>query len=59
MRGFSIDSQQTQVHWLVPADRIRDRARRATVDEIFSYWGTAWATMGLLQTLPENNANEK
>ncbi len=58
-RKFLIGSQQPQGHWLVPADRIRDRARRASVDEIFSYWGTAWATIGLLQTLPENNASEK
>jgi len=59
VRGVSIDSQQPQGHWLVLADRIRDRARRASVDEIFSYWGTAWATIGLLQIRPENNASEK
>jgi hypothetical protein len=52
-REFLISSQEADGYWLVPADRIRHRAGNERLDEIFSYWGTAWATIGLLSTLPD------
>lgn len=58
-REYLIGSQQPEGHWRVPSDRIRDRSGSDSVDEIFTYWGTAWATIGLLQTLPESTENTR
>jgi hypothetical protein len=49
-RDFLIQSQQKNGSWEVPADRVRDGKRSESLDEVFSYWGTAWATIGLLHT---------
>ncbi len=51
-RHFLVRSQRPDGSWMVPADHVRNGARRDSLDEIFSYWGTAWASVGLLQTLP-------
>jgi len=52
-RAFLLRTQREDGTWLVPADRIREGPRRGSVDDVFTYWGTAWATIGLLRTLPD------
>ena len=32
------------------------KPRDARTDDVYTYWGTAWATIGLLQTLPAPTA---
>lgn len=49
---FLTQHQQDNGSWQVPATRIRDEPSNESLDEIFSYWGTAWATIGLLHSLP-------
>lgn len=47
-------SQQGDGSWLTPAKNISkstDRERLKVRDEIYPYWGTAWAARGLLETL--------
>jgi hypothetical protein len=42
--------------WTVPTSAIHAAAAGKSTaggDAIYSYWGTAWATLGLLHTLPE------
>ena len=51
-REFLLRSQLANGSWNVPANRIREGDRNDSVDEVFSYWGTAWATIGLTRTLP-------
>lgn len=51
-RSFLITAQQKDGAWVVPADAIRAGKRDEVLDEIFSYWGSAWATIGLSATLP-------
>ncbi len=49
-RRFLLDSQSDDGIWHVPADRVRIGKRSESLDEVFSYWGTAWASIGLLRT---------
>jgi hypothetical protein len=52
---FLVSSQQPDGSWLTPARNISkttDPARLAARDEIYQYWGTGWAALGLLATLP-------
>lgn len=47
-------SQQPDGSWLTPAKTFTGPAtpeRMKVRDEIYHYWGTAWATIGLLETL--------
>ena len=40
--------------WLTPSKyftSVGDPERMKVRDEIYHYWGTAWATIGLLETL--------
>jgi hypothetical protein len=53
-RGFLIRSQRDDGSWYVTADRVRAGKRSDSLDEVFSYWGTAWASIGLLHTMPED-----
>jgi hypothetical protein len=50
-----VTEQQKNGSWIVPTTAFHPPARperdRKT-DEVYTYWGTAWATLGLLQTLP-------
>ncbi|MBL8892120.1 MAG: hypothetical protein JNL67_19245 [Planctomycetaceae bacterium] len=52
-RTFLVDSQQPDGLWNVPPDRMRPGRSSPILLEVISYWGTAWATIGLLHTLPE------
>lgn len=46
---FLISTQQADGSWKVKGTKEK---KKATVQETATYWGTAWATIGLLQTLP-------
>ena len=53
-RKFLLGSQQADGSWLTPAKNISnstDPQRLKVRDEIYHYWGTAWAAIGLLETL--------
>ena len=53
-RKFLLTSQQPDGSWLTPAKNIsnsKDPERLKVRDEIYHYWGTAWAAIGLLETL--------
>jgi hypothetical protein len=53
---YLIDSQTDDGSWSVPGRAISSAATEARlkkVSPIYRYWGTAWATIGLLGTLPE------
>jgi squalene-hopene/tetraprenyl-beta-curcumene cyclase len=56
--GYLLDAQQADGSWKVNTRNVREapetRARRT--DPIYAYWGTAWAVLGLLQTMPEGTA---
>jgi hypothetical protein len=57
MRGskYLIDSQGQDGSWRVPstafADANADIERARTTDEVYSYWGTGWAALGLLHAI--------
>jgi hypothetical protein len=55
-RAFLLQTQQSDGSWLVPTSAIHElsgkAARDAKTDGIYQYWGTAWAVLGLLETLP-------
>src|SRR6476619_621831 len=58
-RKWLLASQQPDGSWLTPAKNFT----RPTVpeqmkvrDEIYHYWGTAWATIGLLETLGKSGS---
>ena len=53
-REFLIASQNTDGSWLTPSRNITkttDPERLKVRDEIYHYWGTAWAALGLMETL--------
>lgn len=53
-RRFLLNSQQPDGSWLTASKNISnttDPERLKARDEIYHYWGTAWATLGLLETL--------
>jgi hypothetical protein len=54
---FLIQFQEPNGSWTVRATsfhatRGADEAREKSKDQIYSYWGSAWSTVGLLHTLP-------
>ncbi len=54
-RKFLLQAQQPDGSWLTPSKSITlatDETRLKARDEIYHYWGTAWAALGLLETLP-------
>lgn len=54
-RKYLLTSQQADGSWLTPAKNISKTTvpeRLKVRDEIYHYWGTAWAALGLLETLP-------
>ena len=54
--AFLLGTQREDGSWRVPTTHIHDSedyARRERTDEVYSYWGSAWATIGLVRTLPE------
>jgi hypothetical protein len=53
-RKWLLASQQADGSWLTPSKNFTkpaDPERMKVRDEIYHYWGTAWATIGLLETL--------
>ena len=46
---FLLRTQDRDGSWQTPQDAVNTRPRKLNV---YTYWGTAWATIGLLQTLP-------
>src|SRR5262249_37750864 len=53
-RKWLLTSQQSDGSWLTPSKNFTKLAspeRMKVRDEIYHYWGTAWATIGLLETL--------
>jgi squalene-hopene/tetraprenyl-beta-curcumene cyclase len=55
-RDYLIESQTEDGSWLVPSRAISaatDEARLKKLAPIYRYWGTAWATIGLSETLPK------
>jgi len=53
-RTFLVTTQQSDGSWLTPAKNFTkstDPERLKARDEIYHYWGTAWAALGLLETL--------
>jgi hypothetical protein len=58
-RKWLLASQQPDGSWLTPAKnftRPTDPERMKVRDEIYHYWGTAWATIGLLETLGKSGS---
>ena len=54
-RKYLLASQQPDGSWLTPSKNISNTTvpeRLKVRDEIYHYWGTAWAVLGLLETLP-------
>lgn len=61
-RKYLLTSQQPDGSWLTPSKNISKttvRERLNVRDEIYHYWGTAWAALGLLETLPTNAGRDK
>ena len=57
-RKLLLTSQQPDGSWLTPAKNIsnsKDPERLKARDEIYYYWGTAWAAIGLLETLGKSD----
>ena len=58
-RKWLLASQQPDGSWLTPAKNFTKLAapdRMIVRDEIYLYWGTAWATIGLLETLEKSGS---
>ena len=47
---FLIQTQGADGSWNVPQEAINTRERKLNV---YTYWGAAWATIGMLRTLPD------
>lgn len=53
-RTFLLSTQQSNGSWLTPSKNITkstDPERLKARDEIYHYWGTAWAAIGLLESV--------
>jgi hypothetical protein len=50
---FLIQSQAEDGSWEVPQESINTRPRKLNV---YTFWGTTWAAIGILQTLPATEA---
>jgi hypothetical protein len=53
-RAFLLAAQQPDGSWLSPSrnfTKSSEPERLKARDEIYHYWGTAWASIGLLETL--------
>ena len=57
-RAFLLSSQQPDGSWLTPSRNItksNEPERLKARDEIYHYWGTAWAAIGLLESLDSSS----
>lgn len=58
-RKWLLASRQSDGSWLTPARNFTNTAdpeRLKVRDEIYHYWGTAWAVIGLLETLGKSGS---
>lgn len=58
-RKWLLTSQQADGSWLTPSRNITkttDPERLKVRDEIYHYWGTGWAVIGLLETLGKSGS---
>ena len=58
-RKWLLTSQQSDGSWLTPSKyftKLAGPERMNVRDEIYHYWGTAWATIGLLETLGKSGS---
>ncbi len=58
-RKWLLAAQQSDGSWLTPAKhftKTTDPKRLLVRDEIYHYWGAAWATIGLLETLEKSGS---
>jgi len=58
-RKWLLASQQSDGSWVTPAKNFTksiDPKRPKVRDEIYHYWGTAWAVIGLLETLGKSGS---
>ncbi|OAI55175.1 hypothetical protein AYO44_00230 [Planctomycetaceae bacterium SCGC AG-212-F19] len=53
---YLLTTQQKDGNWAVTTNQVRPKSNGAKADHVYTYWGTAWATIGLLRTLPETPA---
>ena len=51
--SFLVKTQLDGGDWLVSTGPIRKGGAKKSTDPIFSYWGTGWAAIGIMQTLPK------
>ena len=49
---FLLATQSADGSWPVPQETINTRPRKLNV---YTYWGTAWSAIGVLQTLPQSS----
>jgi squalene-hopene/tetraprenyl-beta-curcumene cyclase len=51
---FLLDTQQKDGAWQVPFQAIsaKKRPKGGVLQEVYDYWGTTWATIGLARSLP-------
>ena len=55
-REFLLRTQQPDGSWHVPTTAfhpLTGKPRDARTNEVYTYWGTAWAALGLLSTFPD------
>jgi hypothetical protein len=58
-QAYLRDSQQPDGSWKVSTTSfhpLTGKPRDARTDDVYTYWGSGWATIGLLQTLPASSA---
>jgi hypothetical protein len=53
--SFLVKTQLADGDWLVPSGSLRKGGEKKSTDPIFSYWGTGWAALGILKTLPNRD----
>jgi hypothetical protein len=60
---FLVAKQEKDGSWLVPTTAFHTPStkpgRDKRTDPVYAYWGTAWATLGLLHTLPAESPERK
>jgi hypothetical protein len=50
--AFLARTQRADGSWHMPSANLRKDGPKASTEPIFSYWGTGWAVLGILRTLP-------
>jgi hypothetical protein len=50
--AFLAQTQRADGSWLVPSANLRTSGPKASTEPIFSCWGTGWAVIGIMSTLP-------